>query len=144
MTDDQRKAVALEYLLRIDRGSGDFLEMFDTNAQCYLPKWGVARGVKEIEQMFNDLGKLMQSIEHHNFHFNYIIQGDMVVLEGTTAGVTASGKNWRAGVGHAGYWCDVFEIRNFKIQRLSIYIDPDYEGADTARYPWLSADGQRA
>ena len=34
-------------------------------------------------------------------------------------------------------WCDVFEIRDFKIQRCFIYLDPDYAGADTARYPWL-------
>lgn len=144
MTDDQRKAVALEYLLRMDRGSNDYMELFDTNAQVYLPKWGFARGTDEIQLLFNDLGGLLASIEHHNVHFNYLVQGDMVVIEGTTAGTTKNGVSWRAGPhSHAGYWCDVFEIRNFKIQRLSIYIDPDYEGADTARYPWLGPDGKR-
>ena len=44
---------------------------------------------------------------------------------------------WRGGVTHAGRWCDVFEIRDFKIQRCFIYLDPDYAGADTERYPWL-------
>lgn len=44
----------------------------------------------------------------------------------------------RSGVTHAGNWCDVFEIRDFKIQRLATYLDPDYAGADTARYPWLN------
>ena len=38
----------------------------------------------------------------------------------------------------AGRWCDVFEIRDWKIQRVFIYLDPDYAGKDTARYPWLS------
>lgn len=37
----------------------------------------------------------------------------------------------------AGRWCDVFEIRDFLIQRVSIYLDPDYAGKDTARYPWI-------
>ena len=37
----------------------------------------------------------------------------------------------------AGRWCDVFEIRDFKIQRCFIYLDPDYAGVDTERYPWL-------
>jgi hypothetical protein len=37
----------------------------------------------------------------------------------------------------AGRWCDVFEIRDWKIQRCFIYLDPDYAGRDTARYPWL-------
>ena len=39
----------------------------------------------------------------------------------------------------AGRWCDVFEIRDFLIQRCFIYLDPDYAGKDTARYPWLAA-----
>jgi hypothetical protein len=32
----------------------------------------------------------------------------------------------------------VFEIRDWKIQRCFIYLDPDYAGKDTARYPWLN------
>jgi hypothetical protein len=35
-------------------------------------------------------------------------------------------------------WCDVFEIRDWKIQRCVIYLDPDYAGMDTERYPWLA------
>jgi hypothetical protein len=35
----------------------------------------------------------------------------------------------------------VFEVRDFLIQRCSIYLDPDYAGLDTARYPWLAAGG---
>ena len=46
----------------------------------------------------------------------------------------------RAGVPEhgAGRWCDVFEIRDWKIQRCFIYLDPDYAGGDNARYPWLA------
>jgi hypothetical protein len=36
----------------------------------------------------------------------------------------------------------VFEIRDWLIQRCFIYLDPDYAGKDTARYPWL-AEGRR-
>jgi hypothetical protein len=32
----------------------------------------------------------------------------------------------------------VFEIRDWLIQRCFIYLDPDYAGKDSARYPWLS------
>ena len=53
-------------------------------------------------------------------------------------GRTADGTEWRAGVTLNGRWCDVFEIRDFKIQRCFIYLDPDYAGLDTTRYPWLS------
>jgi hypothetical protein len=33
----------------------------------------------------------------------------------------------------------VFEIRDWKIQRCFIYLDPDYAGKDTKRYPWLDS-----
>ncbi len=137
MTNEQRKSVALEYLKRLDRGEG-FYDLFDDNAQVYFPKCGVANGQKQVEQLFTDLISILKSVVHDNAYFNYIIQEDFVVVEGTTSGTTADGVEWRAGVSHAGRWCDVFEIRDFKIQRLYIYLDPDYAGADTARYPWLN------
>jgi hypothetical protein len=137
MTDEQRKSIALEYLKRIDRGE-NFFDLFTDDAQVYLPKWGLANGRAEFEQLFRDLGSILSAITHDYAYFNYIIQGDYVVVEGTSYGKTAGGVEWRAGVTHAGRWCDVFEIRDFKIQRVFIYLDPDYAGADTARYPWLN------
>jgi hypothetical protein len=61
-----------------------------------------------------------------------------VVCEGTSHGEHQDGP-WRAGVPEwaAGRWCDVFEIRDFLIQRCFIYLDPDYAGKDAGRYPWL-------
>lgn len=136
MTEEQRKSVALEYLKRLDQGK-DFFDLFSEDAQVYFPKWGLANGRAEVEQLFSDLASVLKSIRHDYAYFNYIIQGDHVVVEGTSFGMTADGTEWRAGVTHAGRWCDVFEIRDFKIQRLFIYLDPDYAGADTGRYSWL-------
>jgi len=139
MTDEQRKAVALEYLKSLDRGENIF-ELFADDAQVYFPKWGLANGRAEFERLFTDLGALLSGIRHDYAYFNYIHSGDTVVVEGTSFGTTKNGTAWRAGVTHAGNWCDVFEIRDFKIQRVFIYLDPDYAGADTARYPWLNKD----
>mgnify|MGYP001185101246 CR=1 FL=1 len=136
MTDEQRKHIALEYLKRLDRGEA-FFDLLDDNAQVYFPKWGLANGRREYEQLFKDLGSILKAIRHDYAYFNYVQQGDLVVVEGTSAGTTAAGDDWRAGVTQAGRWCDVFEIRDFKIQRVFIYLDPDYAGADTGRYPWL-------
>ncbi len=141
MTDEQRKSVALEYLLRLDTGR-DFLALFGDHAHVYFPKWGVARGREEFTRMFGDLALILKTIRHDTAHFNYVIQGDMVVVEGTTSGTTTDGGEWRAGVTHGGYFCDVFEIRNHKIQRVYIYLDPDYAGRDTDRYPWLRPAGE--
>jgi ketosteroid isomerase-like protein len=137
MTDEQRISVAKEFLLRLDAG-GDTLELFDEDALYYFPKRGMMRGKKEISEFFVQLGSLIAAIEHHAAYFNIIVQGDLVVIEGTSNGMTTDGVEWRAGQTHAGAWCDVFEIRDFKIHRLSTYLDPDYAGADTARYPWLN------
>lgn len=140
MTDEQRRSVALEYLKRLDRGEGIF-DLFADDAEVYFPKWGVATGRAQFEQLFSDLGSLLSAIKHDYAYFNYVVAGDTVVVEGTSSGTTADGTEWRAGVTHAGRWCDVFEIRDWLIQRCFIYLDPDYAGADTARYPWLAGRG---
>ena len=84
-------------------------------------------------------GGTIKSITHDYSHFNWIFSGsDLVVCEGTSHGEHKDGP-WRAGVPEwaAGRWCDVFEIRDWKIHRCFIYLDPDYAGQDTARYPWI-------
>lgn len=147
MTDEQRKSVIIEYLKAFDnRGvtstGGSILDLFAEDAQVYFPKWGLAEGHDQIGQLFADIGGSLKSITHHYAHFNWIFSGsDHVVCEGTSHGEHNDGP-WRAGVPlwAAGHWCDVFEVRDFKIQRLYIYLDPDYAGKDTSRYPWLSSE----
>lgn len=146
MTDEQRKSVAIEYLKAFDKGGvtsdgGSILDLFADDAQVYFPKWGLATGKDEIGRLFGDVGGTIESILHHYSHFNWVFSGsDVVVAEGTSEGQHRDGP-WRAGAPEwsAGRWCDVFEIRDWKIQRCFIYLDPDYAGLDVARYPWLTA-----
>jgi hypothetical protein len=147
MTDEQRKSVAIEYLKAFDRGGTtldgrSILDLFADDAQVYFPKWGVASGKQQIGKLFGDVGGTLKSIEHHYAEFNWVFSGsDVVVCEGTSHGEHRDGP-WRAGVPDwgAGRWCDVFEIRDFLIQRAFIYLDPDYAGQDSARYPWLDGE----
>ena len=147
MTDEQRKSVALEYLKAFDNkgvtSSGDsILDLFADDAQVFFPKWGLATGKQQIGQLFADFGGLIREIRHDYAMFNFLMTGtDVFACEGTSYGTHQDGA-WRAGVTHAGRWCDVFEVRDFLIQRCFIYLDPDYAGLDTARYPWLSANGR--
>ena len=147
MTDEQRKSVALEYLKALDNKGAtstgaSVLDLFADDAQMFFPKWGLATGKKQIGQVLTDIGSLFESIRHDYANFNWIMTGtDTLAVEGTSAGVHRDGS-WRAGVSHAGRWCDVFEVRDFLIQRCFVYLDPDYAGLDTKRYPWLSADGR--
>jgi len=147
MTDEQRKSVALEYLKAFDNGGvtssgASILDLFASDAQVYFPKWGLATGRDQIGKLFGDVGGTLKSIQHHYASFHWVFSGgDVVVCEGASHGEHRDGP-WRAGVPEwgAGRWCDVFEIRDWLIQRCFIYLDPDYAGRDTARYPWL--DGQ--
>jgi hypothetical protein len=147
MTDEQRKSVALEYLKAFDAGGttssgGSILDLFADDAQVYFPKWGLATGKDQIGRLFGDVGGTLTGILHDYAGFNWVMTGtDVFACEGTSAGEHRDGA-WRAGVTHAGRWCDVFEVRDFLIQRCFIYLDPDYAGRDTDRYPWLSADGR--
>ena len=149
MTDEQRKSVALEYLKAFDNkgvtsSGGSILDLFADDAQVFFPKWGLANGKARIGQLFTDFGGGITHILHDYAAFNWIMTGtDVFAVEGTSAGEHKEG-GWRAGVPHAGRWCDVFEVRDFLIQRCFIYLDPDYGGRDTARYHWLSANGRDA
>ena len=144
MTEEQRKQVVIEYLKGFDNGgvtpSGrSILDLFAPDALVYFPKWGVARGKEQIRKLFSDVGATIKSVAHHYSEFNWIFSGgDQIVCEGTSHGEHADGP-WRAGNPEwgAGRWCDVFEIRNGLIQRCFIYLDPDYAGKDTERYPWI-------
>lgn len=146
MTDEQRRSVAREYLMAFDRGGvtssgAPILDLFAADAQVYFPKWGLAEGKEAIGRMFGDVGGTIREIKHDYASIQWICSGeDLVVAEGTSHGEHADGP-WRAGVPEwgAGRWCDVFEIRDFLIQRVFIYLDPDYAGKDTDRYPWLKA-----
>ena len=137
MTDEQRKSVALEYLKALDNGGatssgGSIFDLFAPGAQVYFPKWGVAKGKPEIEKLFGDVGSKLKSITHHYSELNWVFSGgDTIVCEGTSHGEHADGP-W-----HEGRWCDVFEIRAGRIERCFIYLDPDYAGKDTDRYPWI-------
>jgi hypothetical protein len=79
-------------------------------------------------------------IDHTTSHLNLVFSGGTTVaVEGLTRGRHRDG-DWQAGTPQwgAGRFCNIFEIWDFKIQRLHIYLDPDYAGRDTDRYSWLA------
>lgn len=136
-TDEQRKSLILEYFRRLDAGEA-FLDLFAEDARVFYPKWGIATGREEIEELFGDVAGTVDAMSHDYEYFNYVVDGATVVVEGTSTGETADGTEWRPdGTPGGGRWCDVFEVEDGEIRRLFIYLDPDYAGADTDRYPWL-------
>jgi ketosteroid isomerase-like protein len=136
MTDERRRSIAIEFLKRVDRGE-DVLDLFADDAQLYFPKNPLANGIDEIKQTFGNVGGTIAAVRHDYAYLNFVHSGDTLVVEATSSGRTADGAEWRAGVTLNGRSCNVFEIRDDKIQRLFVYLDPDWADADTARYPWL-------
>jgi ketosteroid isomerase-like protein len=132
------KAVALEYFTRLNEG-GNILELFTEDATCFFPKHSYAAGIQQIIQLFMDVAPIFKKNNHDVTTFNYFIQGNTVVVEGASSGElseAAGGGAWTETDG--GRFCNVFECGDGKISRLHIYLDPDYAGRDTARYPWLT------
>lgn len=144
MTDEQKKALILEYFNTFDRGgtrsNGEgILSLFAEDATVHFPKWGLAIGRDQIGKMFGDLAANFKWINHTTSHMNFVFGGSMVACEGLTRGEHKDGP-WAAGIPEwgAGRFCNIFEIWDFQIHRLHIYLDPDYAGLDTARYAWLA------
>lgn len=147
VTDDDRKAVAESYLKSLDAGGVSpttglgLFDHFADDAEVFFPKWGVARGKEEVIQMFSDVGGTLKSIKHHYEGFTWYMNGtDSFAVEGTSEGEHRDGP-WLADSPKwgAGRWCDCFTVKDGKITRLFIYLDPDYAGKDTARYGWIPA-----
>ncbi len=137
MNAADRRQVTVDYFKRFDAGR-DVLDLFDDDVYVYFPKHAPAHNLEEVRQLFTDVGSLFKNIVHEVAYFNYVIEGERVVVEGITRGSLADGGTWRAGESLGGRFCNVFEIRDEKIQRLHIYLDPDYGDRDVDRYPWLA------
>jgi ketosteroid isomerase-like protein len=136
------KAVALEYFTRLSAG-GNILELFTEDATCFFPKHSYAVGIQQITQLVMDVVPMYKSLNHDVTTFNYFVQGNTVVVEGASSGElseAAGGGTWTETEG--GRFCQVFETSGGKITRLHYYLDPDYAGRDTARYPWLAGQGR--
>lgn len=144
-SEDARKAIATSYLKALDAGGVSpttglgLFDHFADDAEVYFPKWGIARGKDEIIRMFSDIGGTLKGITHHYEDFTWYMTGtDRFAVEGMSHGEHRDGP-WKAdkpGWG-AGRWCDCFEVADGKVRRLFIYLDPDYAGKDTQRYPWI-------
>lgn len=143
--DNDRKAIAESYLKSLDKGGISpttglgLFDHFNADAEVYFPKWGVAKGIEEIKKLFGDVGSTLKAITHHYDTFNWYMTGDdQFAVEGTSNGLHRDGP-WDAGkpAWGSGRWCDTFQLRNNKIQRLYIYLDPDYAGLDHKRYEWI-------
>jgi hypothetical protein len=102
-TNDQEKIkIAREYLIRIDQGRPDILELFHEDAEFYFPKFGFGFGRNSFLEFVKGFEGLLEYIRHDYDRLNFIPSGDYLVVEGISEG-KLSGKlmdrgqdSWRA------------------------------------------------
>jgi ketosteroid isomerase-like protein len=140
MTSDpataEHQRLAKEYFRLLDEQNPDILKLFTEDFTFYFPKFGVGQGAAKMFELMQGLGAVVKSTRHDTTDYLFMASGDHLVVEGTTQGVTQSGATWSAGETPTGRFCNVFAFRNGRIARVSIYLDPDYEGAHDAGFLW--------
>lgn len=130
-------AVVLEYFRRID--AGEFAaELFAQQFQFYFPKFGVGHGTAEFMEMAGGLMiTTVKQAEHDLERLIFIEQGNKVAVEGTTKGTALDGTVWHGGRTAGGRFCSIFSFdADGLIDRMHIYLDPDYAGRDQDRFVW--------
>ena len=120
----------------MDAGREDLYDLLTEDVQFYFPKFGLGRGKVGMQRCAAGVGATLRSLAHDPDSFRFIEGSKGVVLEGFTAGVTASGVHFKGGKTLGGRFCGVYEFRGSLISRIFIYMDPDYGGADEARFLW--------
>ena len=124
---DADLAVVLRYFAIADgREQGDLLALFADDAEVYFPKYGVGRGAAALGEIGGGLGQFVKRMEHQVEAFGVIRSGSKIVIEGTSRGETADGGRWEGGKTVGGRFCSVFDVRDGRIHRMYVYLDPDY------------------
>jgi hypothetical protein len=138
-TSKSRIECIKEYYRRSD--AGDFAaDLFTEDFQFYWPKFGVGHGKAEFFEMAGRLrAARVQRASHHLDRLLFIEQGDRVAVEGTTEGIGRDDIEWCGGRTPGGRFCSVFVFNDRGlIERMHIYLDPDFTGADKEGFLWPS------
>jgi hypothetical protein len=133
-----------EYFRRAD--AGDFAaELFTENFQFYIPKYGLGHGASEFFEMASGMQKnRIRSISHHIDNLIFIEQGNQVAVEGTTEGTGVDGVEWHGGQTPGGRFCSVFAFNaDSLIERMHVYLDPDFTSRDKAAFFWPDRSPQQ-
>lgn len=139
-TSDQHLNSAKTYFSELDSGRIPD-ELFAPDFEFYFPKFGVGRGLEELREFAIGLVTAGLRVTHHRDRLKYLTCGSHVVVEGTTYGNDGADRSWNGGETPGGRFCSVFDFNDSGlIQRMYVYMDPDYTGADRDRMRWKRSE----
>jgi hypothetical protein len=139
-SDKKHLDAAKRYFEELDGGRIP-AELFAADFEFYFPKFGVGQGTEEIQEFGAGLAAAGLRVTHHRDRLKYLACGSQVIVEGTTYGNDSAGGSWSGGETPGGRFCSVFDFNDDGlIQRMYVYMDPDYTGADRDRFRWQRAD----
>ncbi|MGU7778642.1 nuclear transport factor 2 family protein [Burkholderia sp. PU8-34] len=129
-----QKVAIVRYYEQTD--SGRFpADLFTEDFEFYVPKFGVGRGIKEFEVMAS--GANVKQFKHAIGEMLMVEEGRNVAVEGTTGGVTETGVEWLGGSTPGGRFASMFQFNAAGlIERMYIYLDPDFAGNHAAGFRW--------
>ena len=129
-----KRAAVLRYFEQSDAGQFPS-ELFTPDFQFFVAKFGIGRGLEAFVEMASSAG--VREVKHDLAGLLLIEAGDHVVAEGITQGVTTDGVAWRGGDTPAGRFASVFSFNpGGLIERMHIYLDPDFAGHHEAGFRW--------
>ncbi len=115
-------------------------ELFTADFEFFFPKFGVGRGLDEFHELAAGLRAARYKATHHRDRLKYIAFGQQLIVEGTTFGSDSHGGTWNGGETPGGRFRSVFDFdEHGLIERMYIYLDPDYMSLHKDRFHWRRA-----
>lgn len=120
----------------LDAGNPPF-HLFAAAFQFHYPKFGIGRGVEEFVELAMGTRTNISRMSHRIDNILTAEGGNVVTVEGATEGADAKGKEWRGGETSGGRFCTVFCFNpEGLIERMHIYLDPDFVGEHNEGFRW--------
>ena len=76
LNDGEKIKIAREYFVRADQGRPDVLELFNSDAEIYFPKFGIGSGRESFLEIVKGFEGILEHIQHDYDGFNFIPSGD--------------------------------------------------------------------
>lgn len=137
MTQDALKNSCIEvvkqFYSKLDQADATLLDLFTDDTEVFFPKFGTAKGKSSLGELGRCFALEIDKIQHLQDKFRFISDGNTLVVEGQMRGVMQSGERWPTAEAGSHHFCAVFEFNALLIQRLSIYLDPDFNLEDKKR-----------